>query len=108
MAQRELRRQKIDDTMNFKEECKSFLTGLIRREDGKLYAGRPQDKGRVKEFKKEGERLGLYFNGMQERIKDQLPVALFTDTKTKSTFGVEPGQSIRSMLIETRKRFRSV
>jgi hypothetical protein len=91
--------------MNFKEEYKSFPTGLIRREDGKRYAVRPQEKGRVKEFEKEGERLGVLFNGMQQRSNNKISVALFTDNKTKSTFGVEPGQSILSMLIETRRRF---
>jgi hypothetical protein len=94
--------------MNFKQEYNPFPTGQIRREDGKLYGARPQEKGLIKEFKKEGGRLGLFFNGMQGRINDQLPVALFTDNKTRSTFGVEPGQSVMSKLIETRKRFRFV
>jgi hypothetical protein len=92
--------------MNFKEEHKPFPKGLIRCEDCKLYGARPQEKGLVQEFEKEVEHLGVSFNGMQGRSNDQLPVALFTDKKTKSTFGVEPGQSVKSMLIETRKRFR--
>ena len=62
----------------------------------------------IKAFEKEGKRLGLFFNGLQERINDQHPVALFTDKKTRSTFGVKPGQSVKLKLIETRERFRSV
>lgn len=71
-------------------------------------AAKPQEKGLIKKFEKEGKRLGILFNGMQGRINDHHPVALFTDKKTKSTFGVEPGQSIKSRLIETRKKFRLV
>ena len=96
------------------DKYKAVSSVLIRPEDGKPYrsrhqerdAAKPQEKGLVKEFEKEVERLGVLFNGMQGRNNDRQPVALFTDKETKSTFGVEPGQSIRSMLIETRKRFR--
>lgn len=54
-----------------------------------------------------GIRLGLIFNGMQQRADLQPPVALFTDKKTMTTFGVETGQNIKSKLIETRRKFRS-
>jgi len=98
------------------DKYKAVSSVLIRPEDGKPYRSRhqernaamPQEKGLVKEFEKEVERLGVLFNGMQGRSNDQLPVALFTDKKTKSTFGVEPGQSVKSKLNETRKRFRFV
>ncbi len=59
------------------------------------------------EYVREEIRLGIFFNGMQERVNQQPPVALFTDKKTKTTFGVETGQNIKSKLIETRRRFRS-
>ncbi len=59
------------------------------------------------DFARKGIRLGLWFNGMQQRVNDQPPVALFTDNITKTTLGVEPGQNIRSKLIEVRKRFHS-
>ena len=59
------------------------------------------------DFAREGHRLGLWFNGMQQRVNHQPPVALFTDKKTKTSFGVEPGQDIKFNLIETRKKFRS-
>jgi hypothetical protein len=61
----------------------------------------------IYDFTREGIRLGLRFNGMQQRVNDQPPVALFTDNITKTTFGVEPGQNIRSKLFETREKFCS-
>lgn len=85
------------------EDCNHYRTGHQER-----YSSKSREKDLIKEFKKDAERLGLFFNGMQERIDDQLPMALFTDKETKSTFGVEPGQSINSKLRETRERFCSV
>ncbi len=105
MAQVELRRQSIEGSMNSKKGCKLFRPGLIQGEGSKIYAVNPLEKGLVKEFEKEGERLGIFFNGMQ-RSNTNISVALFTDNKTKSTFGVESGQSVMAKLIETRKRFR--
>jgi len=78
------------------------LIGLSRERN----EAEPREKDPMEEFEKEGQRLDLCFNGMQERINDQPSVALFTDKETKSTFGVEPGQSVRSKLRETRERFR--
>ena len=95
-------------------QFKAISKVLIRPEDDKRYRSgplerneaEPREKDPMEEFEKEGQRLDLYFNGMQERINDQPPVALFTDKETKSTFGVEPGQSVRSKLRETRGKFR--
>ena len=49
------------------------------------------------------EQLGIIFNGMQERPGGKEPIALFTDTKTKSTFGVEPGKTVAESLRNSRK-----
>ncbi|MBI4764188.1 MAG: hypothetical protein HY787_06250 [Deltaproteobacteria bacterium] len=81
------------------EDCKYYRSGRRER-----YSSKFREKDLIEEFEKDAERLGLFFNGMQERINDQLPLALFTDKETKSTFGLEPGQK----LSETRKRFCSV
>jgi gas vesicle protein len=89
---------------------------LIRPEDGKRArsghqkrnAVKPREKDPIKKLEKEGRRLGVIFNGMQGRINGQLPVALFTDIKTESTFGVEQGESVKAKLSETRESFRSV
>ncbi len=71
------------------------------------YKKNPQKKDPAGDLAREGVRLGLLFNGMQQRINPQPPIALFTDQKTRTTFGVEPGQSIKSILTETRRKFRS-
>ncbi len=77
---------------------------LYRSEHRERYSSKVREKDLIKEFEKDANRLGLFFNGMQERIDDQLPLALFTDKETKSTFGVEPGQK----LSEAKERFCSV
>lgn len=90
------------------EEEKSFSRhNPIRIERENLYVSKPQELDLVYDFAGEGMRLGLFFNGMQQRSDHLPPIALFTDKKTKTTFAVEPGQNIRSKLIETRKKFRS-
>lgn len=94
--------------MNYKIRNSLFYPDLIQREAGNPYEAKPREKDLIEEFEQEGERLGIFFNGMQERINNQHPVALFTDKKTKSTFGVKPGQSVKLKLIETRGRFLSV
>ena len=87
---------------------KSFSrNNSIRIERENLHISKLQEMDLINDFAREGIRLGLRFNGMQQRVNDQPPVALFTDNKTKTTFGVEPGQNIKSKLIETRKKFRS-
>ncbi len=93
--------------LNFKKKYKPFHGGLLRPEAGRPYGADPQETDVTKIFEKEGSRLGLIFNGMQNRSHNQPPIPLFTDKKTKSTFGVEPGQNIKSKLIEVRKRFSS-
>ncbi len=89
---------------------------LTRPEDGKRArighqkrnAAKPREKDLIKKLEKEGRRLGIIFIGMQERINGQMPLPLFTDIKTESTFGVEQGDSVKAKLSETRESFRSV
>jgi hypothetical protein len=90
------------------KERKSFpRNNSIRIEGENLYFPKLQEMDLINDLAGEGMRLVLLFNGMQQRVNQQPPVALFTDNKTKTTFGVEPGQNIRSKLFETRKKFRS-
>ena len=63
-----------------------------------------EEMGLFNDFAREGIRLGLRFNGMQQRVNDQPPVALFTDQKTKTTFGVEPGQNIKVQIDRDQKK----
>jgi hypothetical protein len=84
----------------------SFRKNAVRIQGGNPYRTKPQEMDSVNDFAREGQRLGLLFNGMQQRINEQPPVALFTDNKTKTTFGVEPGQDIKFNLIQIRKKFR--
>jgi hypothetical protein len=81
------------------------MTVRIKRENPNKNT--PQKKDLTKDLARECIRLGLMFNGMQQRINPQSPIALFTDKKTRTTFSVEPGQSIKSKLTETREKFRS-
>ncbi len=90
--------------MKFKKKKSFFRNNSIRIERGNLYRPEPQEMDLINEYAREGIRLGLFFNGMQERVNHQPPVALFTDKITKTTFGVEPGQNIKSKLIETREK----
>lgn len=50
-------------------------------------------------------RLGLLFNGMQERPGGP-PVALFTDSQeTGTTFALRPGETLQEALVRARERF---
>ena len=91
--------------MKFKE-VKLLFRRNSNLKEGEVKSG-SREKDLINEYSREGIRLGIFFNGMQQRVNQQPPVALFTDSETKTTFGVEPGQNIRSKLIETRKKFRS-
>ena len=98
------------------DKCQAVSSVLTRPEDGrrarighqKRNAVKPREKDLINKLEKEGRRLGLIFIGMQGRINGRLPLALFTDKKTESTFGVEQGESVKAKLSETRKSFRTV
>lgn len=49
----------------------------------------------------EAERLGILFQGMQD-MGDGTELPMFVDSKTRSSFLVEPGQSVESKLAEIR------
>jgi hypothetical protein len=92
-------------------KCKEKISFLdkksIKTESGNPYKIKTQEMELTNTLEKEGFRLGLLFNGLQQRVNYQTPLALFTDKKTKTTFGVELGQNLKSKLKETRKKFRS-
>jgi hypothetical protein len=91
--------REVSSAMIRPEDCRYYRSGPKER-----YSSKSREKDLIEEFEKDAERLGLFFDGMQERIDDQLPLALFTDKETLSTFGLEPGKK----LSETRNRFCSV
>jgi hypothetical protein len=93
--------------VNYQKETIPDPAGLVRQEASALDGKNFPEWDLSKEFEKEGFRLGLIFNGMQKRVNHEPPLALFTDKETRSTFAVEPGQSIQSKLTEVRKKFRS-
>lgn len=55
-------------------------------------------------YRAEAEKLGIKFNGMQERI-NKPPIPLFTDPKTGSSFTVEEGETLAEALSKLREKF---
>lgn len=59
---------------------------MIRREDGKHYAAKPEEKAQAEAHVEEAERLGLVFNGLQPG-----GAAQFTDKESGKAFTAMPG-----------------
>ena len=66
----------------------------------------PKAPEQVPDYTADAEKLGIAFNGMQERFnKPSLP--MFTDNKTGSSFMVAPDETLESALQRTRDGYKS-
>jgi SOS response regulatory protein OraA/RecX len=65
---------------------------------------KPSEPAMPESYQKEADRLGIVFNGLQERL-NKPPMPLFTDLQTKSTFSLPEGKLLEEALKEQREKF---